>query len=83
MQIHDDEARERVEAFIRGEDSEVLVGTEEVAVRRTRRVVRGRPTAGDQGGAVSGSNGTQPVPAEPAPDAAEPTTATASGATER
>ncbi|MFN8628941.1 MAG: inositol-3-phosphate synthase [Chloroflexota bacterium] len=29
MQIHDDIARERVEAFIRGEDNETLVGTEE------------------------------------------------------
>jgi myo-inositol-1-phosphate synthase len=29
IQIHDDVARERVEAFIRGEDNETLVGTEE------------------------------------------------------
>jgi myo-inositol-1-phosphate synthase len=29
LQIHDDVARERVEAFIRGEDNETLVGTEE------------------------------------------------------
>jgi myo-inositol-1-phosphate synthase len=29
MQLHDDVARERVEAFIRGEDNETLVGTEE------------------------------------------------------
>jgi myo-inositol-1-phosphate synthase len=29
MQLHDDVARERVEAFIRGEDNETLVGSEE------------------------------------------------------
>ena len=29
MQLHDDVARERVEAFIRGDDNETLVGTEE------------------------------------------------------
>jgi myo-inositol-1-phosphate synthase len=29
IQIHDDIARERVEAFIRGDDNETLVGTEE------------------------------------------------------
>jgi len=29
LQIHDDVARERVEAFIRGDDNETLVGTEE------------------------------------------------------
>jgi hypothetical protein len=29
IQIHDDVARERVEAFIRGDDDETLVGTEE------------------------------------------------------
>jgi hypothetical protein len=29
LQIHDDIAHERVEAFIRGEDNETLVGNEE------------------------------------------------------
>ena len=29
LQVHDDVARERVEAFIRGDDNETLVGTEE------------------------------------------------------
>ena len=33
-QIHDDVAHERVEAFIRGEDNETLVGTEKPATRR-------------------------------------------------
>src|SRR5687767_4418383 len=35
-QIHDDVARERVEAFIRGEDDETLVGTEKVSAKKTR-----------------------------------------------
>ena len=35
IQIHDDIARQRVEAFIRGEDNETLKGTEE-AKPRTR-----------------------------------------------
>jgi hypothetical protein len=29
LQVHDDVARERVEAFIRGDDNETLTGTEE------------------------------------------------------
>jgi myo-inositol-1-phosphate synthase len=37
-QLHDDVARERVEAFIRGEDSETLVGTEAPQERRMKRV---------------------------------------------
>jgi len=37
-QIHDDEARERVEAFIRGEDNETLVGTEQQPSRRKRKL---------------------------------------------
>ena len=36
LQIHDDIAYNRVEAFIRGEDNETLVGTEK-PVRRTMR----------------------------------------------
>jgi myo-inositol-1-phosphate synthase len=53
IQIHDDIARERVEAFIRGDDNETLVGTEEPVKRRTRKlapahtaVVAERATAG-------------------------------------
>jgi myo-inositol-1-phosphate synthase len=42
VQIHDDIARERVEAFIRGEDDETLVGTEAPAARS--KVGAGRPT---------------------------------------
>ena len=36
-QIHDDIAFNRVEAFIRGEDNETLVGTEEVKPAPRRR----------------------------------------------
>jgi hypothetical protein len=42
IQIHDDVARERVEAFIRGEDDETLVGTEK-PVKRTFRRLASRP----------------------------------------
>jgi len=37
-QIHDDIARERVEAFIRGEDNETLVGTEKAPAPNRRRL---------------------------------------------
>jgi len=38
QQIHDDIARERVEAFITGEDNETLNGTEEVKARTYRKL---------------------------------------------
>jgi len=38
LQIHDDIAHQRVEAFIRGDDLETLEGTEEAPKRRLRRV---------------------------------------------
>jgi hypothetical protein len=38
QQIHDDIAFNRVEAFIRGEDSETLVGTEKPVVRKLRKL---------------------------------------------
>jgi myo-inositol-1-phosphate synthase len=38
IQIHDDIAHERVEAFIRGDDTETLVGTEKPAARKLRKV---------------------------------------------
>ena len=37
IQIHDDVAHARVEAFIRGEDNETLVGTEKPASRKLRK----------------------------------------------
>ncbi len=47
-QIHDDVARERVEAFIRGEDNETLVGTETApkATLRKAPVSRSKAAAG-------------------------------------
>jgi myo-inositol-1-phosphate synthase len=41
-QIPDDVGRERVEAFIRGDDSETLVGTEKPAVRKLRKLAGAR-----------------------------------------
>src|SRR6187455_2429463 len=38
VQIHDDIARTRVEAFIRGEDNETLVGTEKAPAPKRRRL---------------------------------------------
>jgi len=40
-QIHDDIAFNRVEAFIRGEDNETLVGTEAPPAKKTRRMSKG------------------------------------------
>jgi myo-inositol-1-phosphate synthase len=46
IQIHDDIARERVEAFIRGDDSETLVGTEKRSASKARRTARAKAFAG-------------------------------------
>ncbi len=43
-QIHDDIAFNRVEAFIRGEDNETLVGTEAQPSKKTRRLAKGHTT---------------------------------------
>jgi hypothetical protein len=40
-QIHDDIAFNRVEAFIRGEDNETLVGTEKVEAPKRRKIAKG------------------------------------------
>jgi myo-inositol-1-phosphate synthase len=45
IQIHDDIAFERVEAFIRGDDNETLVGTEAAPARRMRRMAPARAKA--------------------------------------
>jgi len=45
IQIHDDIAFQRVEAFIRGEDDETLVGTEAPRARRVRRMAPARAKA--------------------------------------
>jgi myo-inositol-1-phosphate synthase len=41
QQIHDDIGRERVEAFIRGEDNETLEGVEAPPKRKLRKVAAG------------------------------------------
>ncbi|HEU4920289.1 MAG TPA: hypothetical protein VFT20_11170, partial [Candidatus Limnocylindrales bacterium] len=38
VQIHDDIAHNRVEAFIRGEDNETLVGTENLTKQQLRKL---------------------------------------------
>jgi myo-inositol-1-phosphate synthase len=48
IQLHDDIAFNRVEAFIRGEDNETLVGTETLA----KRVMRSAPAHGGKAAAV-------------------------------
>src|SRR6266511_1681839 len=45
IQIHDDVAHERVEAFIRGDDSETLVGTVQLGKRTLRKLAGARPRA--------------------------------------
>jgi len=45
IQIHDDIARERVEAFIRGDDDQTLVGTEDLSATRTRKAAPKRKAA--------------------------------------
>ena len=42
-QIHDDIAYNRVEAFIRGDDNETLVGTEKPETRKLRKLAGARP----------------------------------------
>jgi myo-inositol-1-phosphate synthase len=58
MQIHDDIAFNRVEAFIRGEDNETLVGTETVKPRKTRKLAprRAAPVEAGAAGAADGAN---------------------------
>jgi hypothetical protein len=40
IQIHDDIAHNRVEDFIRGEDNEVLDGTEKLPVRKPKKLAK-------------------------------------------
>jgi myo-inositol-1-phosphate synthase len=58
MQIHDDIAFNRVEAFIRGEDNETLVGTETVKPRKIRKLAprRAAPVEAAAAGAADGAN---------------------------
>jgi myo-inositol-1-phosphate synthase len=43
VQIHDDIAHNRVEAFIRGEDNETLVGTENLTKAQLRKLAAAAP----------------------------------------
>jgi len=43
IQIHDDVARERVEAFIRGDDNETLVGSEQLSPRALKKLASAHP----------------------------------------
>jgi myo-inositol-1-phosphate synthase len=62
QQIHDDIAFNRVEAFIRGEDNETLVGTEKPVKRTYRKLAARRSTAGAAGAAgAAGSAGSKAV----------------------
>jgi myo-inositol-1-phosphate synthase len=45
VQIHDDIARLRLEAFIRGEDNETLVGTENLTKAQLRKLASTGPVA--------------------------------------
>jgi myo-inositol-1-phosphate synthase len=45
IQIHDDVAHERVEAFIRGDDNETLIGTERLDKRPLRRMATAKSRA--------------------------------------
>jgi hypothetical protein len=47
MQIHDDISYNRVEAFIKGDDNETLVGTEAPAKRTLRKLAAGKPSAAE------------------------------------
>ena len=57
MQIHDDIAFNRVEAFIRGEDNETLVGTETLKPKKTRKLAASKRTAPIEVQAQASSNG--------------------------
>jgi myo-inositol-1-phosphate synthase len=50
IQVHDDESRERVEAFIRGEDNEVRNGTEAPAAKPARRTAAAKVRAATPAG---------------------------------
>jgi myo-inositol-1-phosphate synthase len=45
IQIHDDVAHNRVEAFIRGEDNETLVGTENLSKAALKKLANTAPVA--------------------------------------
>jgi myo-inositol-1-phosphate synthase len=59
VQIHDDIAFNRVEAFIRGEDNETLVGTEKAAPRRTRKLAPAHTAVVAEAGVSAALSGTR------------------------
>jgi hypothetical protein len=64
IQIHDDVARQRVEAFIRGDDNETLVGTENLSKAQLRKLASTPPDA------KSTTRATVATPGKKAPAAA-------------
>ena len=56
-QIHDDIAYNRVEAFIRGEDNETLVGTEKAPSTKRRPMAKGHDSPTDMGDEVRAAGG--------------------------
>ena len=62
IQIADDISRERVEAFIRGEDNEVLDGSERTPMRRSGRRPRRRARAPAKDRPPRGPRGRRPEP---------------------
>jgi hypothetical protein len=55
QQIHDDIAFNRVEAFIRGDDNETLVGTEAPQKRQLRKLASRTPSAAEAAAQVKGA----------------------------
>jgi myo-inositol-1-phosphate synthase len=53
VQIHDDVAHQRVEAFIRGEDNETLVGTENLTKAQLKKLASTAPVAGKKAAAAA------------------------------
>ena len=54
-QIHDDIAYNRVEAFIRGEDNETLVGTEKPLLARSKKALAAPKREGSHRGRLGSS----------------------------
>jgi hypothetical protein len=55
QQIHDDIAYNRVEAFIKGDDNETLVGTEAPRARKLRKMATRTASAAELAAKVSGT----------------------------
>ena len=55
QQIHDDIAYTRVEAFIKGDDNETLVGTETPVKRKLRKLASRGPSAAQAAASGAGA----------------------------